>query len=190
MCKRRRKSNKKNPWSSSGFFPGEGEIFKGDGGKCPLLPSLRTQKEPLLQSISSTFYEQLLDKYFCTQKLQSQTVTREKLSYEKCESKILIKLIPCCQTLKYRSFILSSQNPWPDLIRDVISWQILLSTLLSDSSVSKFYIVVTKSLTRFNLWRKLIDETLSTLLSSQNPWPDLIHDVIYWQNLLNKNSDK
>ncbi len=43
--------------------------------------------ESCLVSISSTFYEQLLCPHFCTKKLQSKTVTREKLcealSYEK-----------------------------------------------------------------------------------------------------------
>jgi len=32
-----------------------------------------------MKSISSAFYKQLLGRYFCTKKLQSHTVTREKL---------------------------------------------------------------------------------------------------------------
>jgi len=45
---------------------------------------------------SQTFYAQLLLKYFCTRKLQSQNVTREKLHkallYEKYEHEMLMKL--------------------------------------------------------------------------------------------------
>jgi len=54
--------------------------------------------EGLLQSISSTFYKQLLLRYSFTKKLQSQIVIKEKLSetlsYEKVESKMLMKLTP------------------------------------------------------------------------------------------------
>jgi hypothetical protein len=49
-------------------------------------------------SISSIFYEQLLRQYYCAQKLQSQTVTREKLgktlSYNKAARKMMVKLKP------------------------------------------------------------------------------------------------
>jgi hypothetical protein len=49
-------------------------------------------------TISSTFYEQLLRGYSFAKKLQSQTVTREKLceslSYEKVLSKMLVNLTP------------------------------------------------------------------------------------------------
>jgi hypothetical protein len=42
-------------------------------------------------SISSTFYEQLLRQYSCAKKLQSQTVTREKL---------------LCKTLSYKKALI------------------------------------------------------------------------------------
>jgi len=49
-------------------------------------------------SISSTFYEQLLRQYSCAKKLQSQTVTREKLhkilSFKEAARKMLVKLTP------------------------------------------------------------------------------------------------
>jgi hypothetical protein len=49
-------------------------------------------------SISSTFYEQLLRRYSCTKKLQSQTVIREKLCklllYKKVVLKMLVKSNP------------------------------------------------------------------------------------------------
>jgi len=49
-------------------------------------------------TISSTFYEQLLRRYSFAKKLQSQTVTREKLceslSYEKVLRKMLVNLTP------------------------------------------------------------------------------------------------
>jgi len=49
-------------------------------------------------SISSTFYLRLLRWYFCSKKLQSQNVTREKLCktllYEKLSRKMLMKLTP------------------------------------------------------------------------------------------------
>jgi len=49
-------------------------------------------------SISSTFYTLLLRQYFCTKRLQSQNVTREKLReallYKKLARKMLMKLIP------------------------------------------------------------------------------------------------
>jgi len=49
-------------------------------------------------SISSTFYAQLLQQYFCAKKLQSQNVTKEKLrealSYEKFAHKMFVKLTP------------------------------------------------------------------------------------------------
>jgi hypothetical protein len=52
-----------------------------------------------LWSISSTFYEQLLRKNFCAQKLHSQNVTREKLlkrlSYKRGAHKTLVKLTLC-----------------------------------------------------------------------------------------------
>jgi len=47
-------------------------------------------------SISSTFYAGLLYQYFCTKKLQSQNLTREKLRkallYKKFAHKMLMKL--------------------------------------------------------------------------------------------------
>jgi len=49
------------------------------------------------KSISSTFYEQLLRQYFCTKKLKSQIVTREKQQktlVQKIDSKMLKKLTP------------------------------------------------------------------------------------------------
>jgi len=49
-----------------------------------------------LESISPTFYEQLLHQYSKAKKLQSQTVIREKLlktlSYKKAVRKMLVKL--------------------------------------------------------------------------------------------------
>jgi len=51
-----------------------------------------------LLSISSTFYKQILHQYFCTKKLQSQTVTRENLPkhfpMKKGSCKMLLKLTP------------------------------------------------------------------------------------------------
>jgi hypothetical protein len=51
-----------------------------------------------LESILSTFYEQLLCQYSCNKKLQSQNIPREKLckrlSYKKGASKMLMKLTP------------------------------------------------------------------------------------------------
>ncbi len=42
-------------------------------------------------SISSTFYARLLCQYFCTKKLQSQNVTREKLRKHFCTKNLCIK---------------------------------------------------------------------------------------------------
>ncbi len=51
-----------------------------------------------LRSISSSFYKQLLRQYFCAKKLQSQTMTREKLRkahlYKKVMCKMLMALTP------------------------------------------------------------------------------------------------
>jgi hypothetical protein len=59
---------------------------------------MTSEEHNVLESISSTFYEQLLRQYFCARKLQSQTVTREKLCktllYEKDKLKMLMKLTP------------------------------------------------------------------------------------------------
>jgi len=51
-------------------------------------------------SISKTFYEQLLHQYFYVKKLQCQTVSREKLLYEKATCKILVKLTNVSESLK------------------------------------------------------------------------------------------
>jgi len=43
------------------------------------------------KSISSTFYEQLLRQYFCTKKLKSQIVTREKQQKTLLYKKLIVK---------------------------------------------------------------------------------------------------
>jgi len=62
------------------------------------LQKFMTSCNGFLESISSTFNEQLLRWYFCAKFFKSQTVTREKLcqalSYKKCGRKTLMKLTP------------------------------------------------------------------------------------------------
>jgi len=70
---------------------------------------MTSEEHNVLESISSTFYEQLLRQYFCARKLQSQTVTREKLCktllYEKDKFKQLLCQYICAKKIQNQAVI-------------------------------------------------------------------------------------
>jgi len=70
------------------------ESFQEDSDRKGRFPQMDNSDEKV--SISSTFYAQLVCQYFCTKKLHSQYLTREKLRkallYKKVFCKTLMKL--------------------------------------------------------------------------------------------------